>query len=35
MDDVPYGQGVLVEVLLCASVDGTDKEINDAEYAAP
>src|SRR5215208_5400486 len=31
VDDVPDGRGVLVEV-LCVGVDGTDKEINDAEY---
>jgi len=35
MDDVPYGRGVLVEVLLRAGVDGTDKEINDAEHSDP
>ena len=35
MDDVPYGRGVLVEVLLRAGVDGTDKEINDAEHRDP
>jgi glucose 1-dehydrogenase len=29
VDDVPDGRGVLFEVLR---VDGTDKEINDAEY---
>ena len=32
MDDVPDGRGVLFEVLR---VDGTDKEINDAEYGDP
>jgi len=31
--DVPGGRGVLVEVLR-VGVDGTDKEINDAEYGA-
>jgi threonine dehydrogenase-like Zn-dependent dehydrogenase len=31
VDDVPEGQGVLVEVLR-VGVDGTDKEINEAEY---
>ena len=31
MDDVPDGRGVLFEVLRVV-VDGTDKEINDAEY---
>jgi len=31
-DDVPGGCGVLVEGLR---VDGTDKEINDAEYRPP
>ena len=31
VDDVPDGRGVLVEVLR-VGVDGTDKEINDAEY---
>ena len=30
MDDVPDGRGVLFEVLR-VGVDGTDKEINDAE----
>src|ERR671914_539569 len=33
VDDVPDGRGVLVEVLR-VGVDGTDKEINDAEYGA-
>ena len=33
VDDIPNGQGVLVEVLR-VGVDGTDKEINDAEYGA-
>src|ERR687885_1795979 len=33
VDDVPGGKGVLVEVLR-VGVDGTDKEINDAEYGA-
>ena len=32
--DVPNGRGVLVEVLR-VGVDGTDKEINDAEYGDP
>ena len=31
--DVPDGRGVLVKV-LCVGVDGTDKEINAAEYGA-
>ncbi len=31
MNDVPDGRGVLFEVLR-VGVDGTDKEINDAEY---
>ena len=35
MDDVPYGRGVLVEVLLRAGVDGTDTEINHAEHGDP
>jgi threonine dehydrogenase-like Zn-dependent dehydrogenase len=34
MDDVPDGRGVLFEVLR-VGVDGTDKEINDAEYGDP
>src|SRR4029453_18879849 len=33
VDDVPGGLGVLVDVLR-VGVDGTDKEINDAEYGA-
>src|SRR5919202_6348132 len=33
LQDVPDGRGVLVEVLR-VGVDGTDKEINDAEYGA-
>ena len=33
VDDVSDGRGVLVEVLR-VGVDGTDKEINDAEYGA-
>src|SRR4051812_40250423 len=33
VDDVPDGRGVLVEVLR-VGVDGTDKEINAAEYGA-
>jgi len=31
VDDIPEGRGVLVEVLR-VGLDGTDKEINDAEY---
>jgi threonine dehydrogenase-like Zn-dependent dehydrogenase len=34
LDEVPGGRGVLVRV-LCVGVDGTDKEINAAEYGAP
>jgi threonine dehydrogenase-like Zn-dependent dehydrogenase len=34
LDDVPDGRGVLVK-LLRTGVDGTDKEINAAEYGAP
>src|SRR5262249_35163785 len=34
VDDVPGGRGVLVRVLR-VGVDGTDKEINAAEYGAP
>ena len=34
MDDVPNGRVVLFEVLR-VGVDGTDKEINDAEYGDP
>ena len=34
VDDIPDGRGVLVEVLR-VGVDGTDKEINDAEYGDP
>jgi threonine dehydrogenase-like Zn-dependent dehydrogenase len=34
LDDVPDGRGVLVKVLR-VGVDGTDKEINAAEYGAP
>ena len=34
VDDVPAGRGVLVKVLR-VGVDGTDKEINAAEYGAP
>jgi len=34
LDDVPNGRGVLVRVLR-VGVDGTDKEINAAEYGAP
>src|ERR671931_481604 len=33
VDDVAGGKGVLVQVLR-VGVDGTDKEINDAEYGA-
>jgi len=33
LEDVPGGKGVLVQVLR-VGVDGTDKEINDAEYGA-
>src|SRR5512143_787674 len=33
LDDVPDGRGVLVRVLR-VGVDGTDKEINAAEYGA-
>src|SRR6184192_3896760 len=33
LDSVPDGRGVLVEVLR-VGVDGTDKEINAAEYGA-
>jgi glucose 1-dehydrogenase len=33
VDDAPDGRGVLVEVLRVGA-DGTDKEINDAEYGA-
>jgi threonine dehydrogenase-like Zn-dependent dehydrogenase len=33
VDDIPNGRGVLVEVLR-VGVDGTDKEINDAQYGA-
>jgi threonine dehydrogenase-like Zn-dependent dehydrogenase len=34
VDDVPDGRGILFEVLR-VGVDGTDKEINDAEYGDP
>jgi threonine dehydrogenase-like Zn-dependent dehydrogenase len=34
LDDVPDGRGVLVEVLR-VGVDGTDREINAAEYGQP
>src|SRR2546428_8262026 len=34
VDEVPRGRGVLVKVLR-VGVDGTDKEINAAEYGAP
>src|ERR671935_3064240 len=34
LDQVPNGRGVLVKVLR-VGVDGTDKEINAAEYGAP
>ena len=33
IDEIPYGRGVLVKVLR-VGVDGTDKEINNAEYGA-
>lgn len=33
VDDVPNGRGALVKVLR-VGVDGTDKEINAAEYGA-
>jgi glucose 1-dehydrogenase len=33
VNDIPNGRGVLVEVLH-VGMDGTDKEINDAEYGA-
>lgn len=33
VDDIPNGRGVLVEVLR-VGVDGTDKEINEAQYGA-
>jgi threonine dehydrogenase-like Zn-dependent dehydrogenase len=33
LDDIPDGRGVLVRLLRCG-VDGTDKEINAAEYGA-
>src|SRR3974390_1764430 len=34
LDSIPGGQGVLVKVIR-VGVDGTDKEINAAEYGAP
>jgi len=34
LDEIPGGRGVLVKVLR-VGVDGTDKEINDAEYGRP
>jgi hypothetical protein len=34
VDDIPYGRGVLFEVLR-VGVDGTDKEIDDAKYGDP
>jgi glucose 1-dehydrogenase len=34
VDEIPGGRGVLVKVLR-VGVDGTDKEINSAEYGAP
>jgi threonine dehydrogenase-like Zn-dependent dehydrogenase len=34
VDDIPDGRGVLFEVLR-VGVDGTDKEINDAEHSDP
>jgi glucose 1-dehydrogenase len=33
VDEIPGGKGVLVQVLR-VGVDGTDKDINDAEYGA-
>src|SRR5262252_5781884 len=33
LDEIPNGRGVLVRLLRCG-VDGTDKEINAAEYGA-
>jgi glucose 1-dehydrogenase len=33
VEDVPNGRGVLIRI-LCVGVDGTDKEINAAEYGA-
>src|SRR5437868_12892704 len=33
LEDVPNGRGVLVRLLRCG-VDGTDKEINAAQYGA-
>src|SRR2546427_9600734 len=33
LEDVPHGRGVLVKILR-VGVDGTDKEINAAEYGA-
>src|SRR5215469_17953891 len=33
LEDIPNGRGVLVRLLRCG-VDGTDKEINAAEYGA-
>lgn len=33
IEEIPNGRGVLVKV-LCVGVDGTDKEINNAEYGA-
>src|SRR5919197_5546651 len=34
VDEIPNGRGVLVKVLK-VGVDGTDREINAAEYGAP
>lgn len=34
IDEIPGGRGVLVKVLR-VGIDGTDKEINNAEYGAP
>src|SRR5437879_13484711 len=34
VDEIPGGRGVLVKVLR-VGIDGTDKEINAAEYGAP
>jgi len=33
LEEIPKGRGVLVRLLRCG-VDGTDKEINAAEYGA-
>src|SRR4051794_35231413 len=34
LDEIPNGRGVRVKI-LCVGVDGTDREINAAEYGAP